>query len=63
MKILKARKLSASDEDKNTIRLLRQQIYLTDQMKTLNTITDEEYNETLKKLAKIVSMLEAKYGL
>lgn len=63
MKILNKKKLSATDQDKHTIRLLRQEVYLNDQMKRLGIITAEEYENTGRRILKTLMMLEAKYEI
>lgn len=55
------KKLTASEQDKQTLRLLRQQIYLNEQMKTLGYITDNEYQKVGLSLLKTLETLEAKY--
>ena len=47
MKILKNRSISVADEDKWTVRLLRQEYSLIEQQKTYKMITDEEYDEVV----------------
>lgn len=61
--IIIRRKKTAANDDMNTIRLLRQQVYLNDQMLKLQVITDEEYNLTGEQLLRTVVMLEEKYGI
>ena len=62
VKILKRRPMSVNDEDRNTLRLFRQQVYLLEQQKTYQMITDQEYDRALKELSGKVALLEAKYG-
>lgn len=63
MRKLRLKKLSASEQDKQTLRLLRQEVYLNDQMKRLGLIDDTEYEATGQRLLKTLSMLEAKYNV
>lgn len=63
MKRLRFKKLSPSEEDKITLRLLRQRIYIAEQMRNTKAIKDNEYYEELKKIVKVVKMLEAKYEI
>ena len=49
--------------DKASIRFIRQQIYTADQMKALNIITEEEYNDILSRVVLQLGTLEQKYGL
>ena len=59
----KNKKLTDDQLDKATIRFIRQQIYTADQMKALNIITEEEYNDILSRVVLQLSQLEQKYGL
>lgn len=59
----KNRKMTDEQIDKATIRFIRQQIYTADQMKALNIITEEEYNDVLSRVVLQLSNLEQKYGL
>lgn len=60
-KFILRKKLTASDQDKQTLRLLRQQVYLNEQMKTLGYVTDTEYERIGLSLVKTLETLEAKY--
>lgn len=62
VKLLKRRPMSSTDEDRNTLRLFRQQVYLLEQQKTYHMITDQEYDRALKELSMKVAVLEAKYS-
>ena len=62
MKLLKRRPMTSTDEDGNTLRLFRQQVYLLEQQKTYHMITDQEYDQALKELSGKVAVLEAKYS-
>lgn len=46
-----------------TLRLLRQQIAATETQKILGQITDQEYQETLKRCHAELQELEARHGL
>ena len=59
----KNKKLTDDQLDKATIRFIRQQIYTANQMKTLNIITEEEYNDILSRVVLQLGTLEQKYGL
>ena len=63
IKLLKNKKLNKYDEDINTLRLLRQQVTLNEQMKTYNAITENEYDENLNKISMYVKILEDKYEM
>lgn len=63
IKLLKNKKLNKYDADINTLRLLRQQVTLNEQMKTYNAITENEYDENLNKISMYVKILEDKYEL
>ena len=63
LKILKKKKITASEEDKQAIRYLRQRILTNNQQLALNIISEDEYENELKDIAKRVLQLEAKYGL
>ncbi len=60
-RLILRKKLTASDQDKQTLRLLRQQVYLNEQMKTLGYVTDSEYQKIGLSLLKTLETLEAKY--
>ena len=60
-RLILRKKLTASDQDKQTLRLLRQQVYLNEQMKTLGYVTDAEYERIGLSLVKTLETLEAKY--
>lgn len=59
----KNKKMTDDQIDKVTIRFIRQQVYTADQMKALNIITEEEYNDILFRADLQLSKLEQKYGL
>lgn len=59
----KNKKMTDDQIDKATIRFIRQQIYTADQMKALNIITEEEYNDILSRVVLQLGTLEQKYGL
>lgn len=59
----KNNKMTDEQIDKASIRFIRQQIYTADQMKALEMITEEEYNDILSRVVLQVSKLEQKYGL
>lgn len=64
MKVLKnKRKISASEQDKWTIRLLRQEIYCLEQQLKFKGITEEEYNKQLGQVVKKLEVLEKKYEI
>ena len=63
IKRLKNRHVTASDSDKYTIRLLRQEYYLNEQQHTLKYIGDEEYQTNLQTLDAKITALEDKYGM
>lgn len=63
IKLLKNKKLNSNDADINTLRLLRQQVTLNEQMKTYNAITENEYDENLNKISMYVKILEDKYEM
>lgn len=64
MKVLKnKKKISASEQDKWTIRLLRQEVYCLEQELIYNSITKEEYNKRLSDIVKRLEVLERKYEL
>lgn len=60
-RLILRKKLTASDKDKQTLRLLRQQVCLNEQMKTLGYVTDSEYQRIGLSLIKTLETLEAKY--
>lgn len=62
-KILKRRKMTIEEQDRHTIRLLRQEYFLNEQQLTFRMIDQKEHDENLKKLMKKIIMLEAKYGI
>lgn len=59
----KNKKMTDDQIDKASIRFIRQQIYTADQMKALNIITEEEYNDILSRVVLQLGALEQKYGL
>ena len=59
----KNKKMTDDQIDKASIRFIRQQIYTADQMKALNIITEEEYNDILSRVVLQLGQLEQKYGL
>lgn len=63
MKILKMKQMSIEEEDKYTIRLLRQEYYLIGQQLTYKMITQDEYDEMMQKLLLKIKSLEDKYGI
>lgn len=63
IKRLKNRHVTASDSDKYTIRLLRQEFYINEQQHTMKYIDDEEYQNNLQTLDAKITALEDKYGM
>lgn len=61
IKLLYFRKKTERQEDMRTLRLLRAMVEEYDSYRAYNMVTDQEYNDVMRKvLAKIV-MLEEKY--
>lgn len=52
-----------TQQDELKLRLLRQQITANETQKILNQITQKEYEENLKRCAKELEELEAKYDI
>ena len=63
IKRLKNRHVTASDGDKYTIRLLRQEYWVNEQQHTLKYITEDEYQTNLQTLDAKITALESKYGM
>lgn len=62
VKILKNKKrITASENDKWTIRLLRQEVYCLEQQYHLNVLTKQEYEDGLKGVSMKLNLLENKY--
>lgn len=63
IKRLRNRHISASDGDRFTIRLLRQEWNANESQYRLKMISEEEYQTNLQTLDAKITALEDKYGL
>lgn len=63
MKRLLNRHLTATDSDKYTIRLLRQEYTTNETQYRLGYISQEEYETNLQTMTAKITALESKYGM
>lgn len=63
MKRLLNRHLTATDSDKHTIRLLRQEFTTNETQYRLGYISQEEYETNLQTMTAKITALESKYGM
>ena len=61
--LIKRRTAVISDNDAETLRILRQMVVENDRMKMLGMIGEEEYEQTGLRLLQTVMDIEAKYGI
>lgn len=61
--LIKRRTAIISENDAETLRILRQMAVENDRMKMLGMIGEEEYEQTGLRLLQTVMDLEAKYGI
>lgn len=61
MKILKNNKMTDTEKDSQELRLLRQMLYLAEQQNTYRLVSEDEYQNELKRISARLDTLERKY--